>query len=462
MSGEFGNQRILVVGLGKSGMAAFDALVSIGVRPYVYDKRDIELEEHAFFKKVAEAGAGCYLNGSEVPDEGWGILVLSPGVPPDLPFVERARERGAEVIGELELSYRIGSGLCAAITGTNGKTTTTTLVGEIFSDAGLKAAVCGNIGTPVAAMAMDADDDTWLVTEVSSYQLDTARLYRPRIAAFLNLTPDHMDRHKTMEAYGAAKAKIFANQGEDDVLVYNADDPLVAELAEGARARKLPFSHTRELTNGAFVRDGWIMFAEGNKDISVAQVGELRIPGTHNIENALAATAVAFAAGIRPEVIAATLRRFKGVEHRIEFVADIRGVRYVNDSKGTNPDASIKAVEAVGDGENPDILLIAGGYDKDADFTDYIKAIKGRVKKLILLGTVAEKMQERAIAEGFLQEDVPIARDMGEAVRLAATSAGPGDTVLLSPACASWDMYKDYEERGMHFKDEVWKLEGRK
>jgi len=456
---DFDNNKILIVGFGVSGKAAFDALTRAGAAPAVYDMRDIASDEPDLFEKLVAAGAECFFNNAVVPDEDWGLVVLSPGVPLHLPFVERARARGAEVIGELELSCRVGSGLFAAITGTNGKTTTTTLVGEIFSRAGLKTIVCGNIGNATAAEAVGADEDTWLVTEVSSFQLETIVRFRPRIAALLNLTPDHMDRHVTMENYLAAKARIFENQEADDILVYNADDPLVVSLVRGARSRKLPFSRRAELESGAFALDGKITLAGRDTGrVPVVGADELIIPGAHNLENALAATAVAHAAGIEPGVIAEALRRFKGVEHRLEFVADIGGVRFVNDSKGTNPDAAIKAIEAVGGTEN--LLLIAGGYDKDAEFEDFIKSAKGKAKKLLLLGATADKIRACALAEGFDEESVVMAPGIGEAVRLGAEFASEGDTVLLSPACASWDMYGDYKERGSHFKREVMGLEG--
>ena len=452
-------KRVLVVGLGISGRGAFDALARSGAALAVFDDRDISKDEPEFHNRLDEAGAECYLGGSPVPDERWDYVVLSPGVPPSLPFIERARARGADVIGELELAFRLGRGRYAAVTGTNGKTTTTTLIGEIFSDAGLKTVVTGNIGAAVSIAAVEAEDDTWLVTEVSSFQLETTERFRPKIAVILNLTPDHMDRHRTMEAYASAKAKIFANQEADDVLVYNADDELVCGLAANAVSRKLPFSRRLEPDAGVFVRGGEIVFADGEKGIvHVAGADELIIPGAHNLENALAAVAAAVAAGIGPDVIAGTLRSFKGVEHRLEFVCEAGGVRYVNDSKGTNPDASIKAIEAIGSG----IVLIAGGYDKEADFVEYIRAAKGRVKKFILLGATAAKIRDCAVSEGFDEADINMVPCMGEAVRLGAGLADPGDTVLLSPACASWDMYRNYEERGEDFKSGAYGLQGTK
>jgi len=441
-------KKILIAGLGKSGTAAFDALFAGGAALYVFDDRDIEKDEPALFEKLKAAASGIYTGGEPVPDESWHCVIMSPGVPASLPFVLRARERGAKVLGELELSWRLGHGLYAAITGTNGKTTTTTLVGEIFSAAGLKNVVAGNIGTPIVSKSTEADDDTWLITEVSSFQLETILDFRPKIAAILNLTPDHLDRHKNMENYAAAKARIFENQEASDVLVYNADDEIVSKLADGARSMKTPFSRVGELERGAYVKDGMIVYSDSGLIEMVVGTEELKIPGGHNLENALAATAISFAAGIDAGVIAQALRAFAGVEHRIELVAEIGGVRFVNDSKGTNPDASIKAIEAIG----KDILLIAGGYDKGADFAGYIGAAAGKVKKFLLFGATAEKIRESALAGGFREEDIITAGSMEKAVASGMELAEPGDTVLLSPACASWDMYTNYEERGAEFK----------
>ena len=455
----FNGKRVLIAGLGMSGTAAFDALRRAGTDLEVYDDRDIRKDDPLLYKKLAGTGAGCYLGGVPVPDADRDYIIMSPGVPLSLPFVEKSRDRGADIIGELELAWRLGHGRFIAITGTNGKTTTTTLVGEIFAAAGLKTVVAGNIGVPVVSKAIDADDDTWLVTEVSSFQLETVCGFRPEIAAILNLTPDHLDRHKTMENYAEAKARVFENQQKGDVLVVNADDALVMGLAGSARPTKILFSGKSELEYGAYVKDGRIIYAEpGRTPVSVIATGELRIPGKHNLENALAAVCIAFSAGIDPGITTKTLAGFKGVEHRIEFVAEVDGVRYVNDSKGTNPDAGIKAIEAIG----KNILLIAGGYDKDADFTEYISAAKGRAKKLLLLGATAAKLRDSALAGGFSGEDVLMAGNIKKAVAIAKELAKPGDVVLLSPACASWDMYENYEERGRDFTARVKELEVRK
>jgi UDP-N-acetylmuramoylalanine--D-glutamate ligase len=440
-------KKVLIVGLGISGQAAFDALIPESVVPAVYDTKDIEKTDPAFYARVKAAGAKAYLGGTDVPDIAWDIVIPSPGVPLDLPFLLAAKTRGAQFIGELELSYWFGQGKYAAITGTNGKTTTTMLVYEIFKDAGLDAVVAGNIGNAVVTEALRATDDTWLVTEVSSFQLETTRFFRPRISALLNLTPDHLDRHGTMEAYGEAKARIFANQIWSDYFVYNADDAAVAALAQRSRATNVPFSRTRTLPFGLHAAEGRIVSVdEAGVQTDILAADEVAIPGAHNLENALAAAAVAICAGIGADVIAGTLRRFQGVAHRLEHVATIGGIRFVNDSKGTNPDAAIKALEAV----EKDIILIAGGYDKGADFASYAAAAKDRVKVLIVLGVTAPKIRAAAESAGIARIDT--ASDMQGAVRRAYDAAEPGDTVLLSPACASWDMYKNFEERGDDFR----------
>ena len=459
MSESVKNKKILVVGLGKSGIAAFTVLFVKGALLSVYDDRDIEKDDPELFMKLRGSSASLYLKGEISDKEPWDMIVLSPGVPPTLPFIENAKKCGIKVIGEVELAYILGQGRYAAVTGTNGKTTTTTLIGEIFTAAGLKTIVAGNIGTPVVSKAVSADAETWLVTEVSSFQLESIEKFRPKIAVFLNLTPDHIDRHKSMESYAEAKARIFENQSEDDVLIFNADDELVSSLAERASARKLPFSRKKTLSAGAYVCDGMLVFkATENEDpVAIIRTDELRIPGAHNLENALAAAAAAFAAGVSLSITADVLKSFKGVDNRIEFVAEHDGIRFVNDSKGTNPDAAIKAIEAISaDGK---ILLIAGGYDKDSDFSEFVREAKGKVKKFLLLGATAEKIKNAALNEGFSEKDIIMTEGMTEAVRIGFELADDGDTVLLSPACASWDMYENFEERGAHFREAVAELE---
>ncbi len=450
---EFENRNVLVVGLGKSGVAAVQALLKLGARVFAQDGKPASELEPQLVAFLQERTSGLYLGCDPDADQRFDVLVLSPGVPPSLPFILQAREDGAEIIGELEIAFRVGRGNYAAITGTNGKTTTTTLTGEIFRQAGKRTYVVGNIGVAVISKALSAEEDAWLITETSSFQLETIRDFHPRIAAILNLTPDHLDRHGTVEEYGKAKARIFENQSPEDFLVLNWDDPALRAMAGQARSTVVPFSRQEALPFGVFVRAGRIIVADkGKTETDVIGISELRIPGDHNLENAMAATAIAWFAGIEAEDIRRALRSFQGVEHRMEFSGEADGIRFVNDSKGTNPDASMKAIRAL---EGP-ILLIAGGYDKDASFEELAGALDGKVRELILLGKTAEKIRLAAEAAGFRRS--VIVKDMDEAVKTAHRMGKPGDTVLLSPACASWDMYRDFEQRGEHFKECVARL----
>ncbi len=449
-------RKALVVGLGKSGIAATQALIKLGAEVSVQDSKKIEEIDPQLINFLRSREVKFYFGKDPDETKRFDFLVLSPGVPSDLEFIKKAKKAGAEIIGELEIAYRTGRGRYAAITGTNGKTTTTSLVGEIFEKAGRKTSVVGNIGVAVISKAINADDDTWLVTEVSSFQLETVKDFKPEISAVLNLTSDHMDRHGSMKNYGAAKAKIFMNQDENSYVIINSDDRECMKLAEKAKARIVPFSRKKELDFGAFVKDGVLTIKDSDgKTAALCAEDELIIPGQHNVENALAAAAMAYFSGVAPAIISESLRTFKGVEHRIEFAGEVDGVRFVNDSKGTNPDAAIKAIEAV----KGDIILIAGGYDKGSDFEDFVKAFGTKVKHVILIGKTAVKIKDTAERMGFT--DTIIVKDMDACVQEGMRLAKPGDTVLLSPACASWDMYSNYEQRGKHFKNCVSRLEKR-
>lgn len=444
----------LVVGLGKSGIGAAGVLTQLGFRVSVQDAKDVEQLDPQMVQYLKNKDIQCCFAREPDEPEGFDLIVLSPGVPPALPFVLRASSAGVPVIGELELAYQLTDANFAAITGTNGKTTTTTLVGEMFRNAGMESTVAGNIGLAVTTKALDAPSSSWLITEVSSFQLETIAEFHPNVSAILNLTPDHMDRHGSMEEYGRVKARIFENQTEEDFLVVNYDDKECYRLAGKARASVIPFSRLEVLEKGAFVQDGILVMAPGNGEIiHFCHKDELIIPGNHNLENALAALAIAYCAGVPVPVISETLRSFTGVEHRIEFVSDIDGVRFVNDSKGTNTDAAVKAIDAI---DGP-VLLIAGGYDKGGEFDQLISAFGSKVKKVLLLGKTASKIKEAAERAGYT--DTIILKDMSACVAEAFRLAAPGDTVLLSPACASWDMYDNYEQRGRHFKDCVAALE---
>ena len=447
------DKKILIVGLGRSGVAVMEAALEMGAEVSIQDRKKEERLDPQLMKTLRKNDIRTWFGTVPTDMSEYDMVVLSPGVATDLDFVREAKCCGAEIVGELELAWQMASGHFVAITGTNGKTTTTTLTGEIFRGAGRDTQVVGNIGVPAVQGVRQAGEDTWLVTEVSSFQLETTDYFRPEISAILNLTPDHLNRHKTMENYGKAKAKIFMRQSSDQYCVANWDDKACFALTKDCPACVVPFSRMEELDFGAFVREGKIVIRDKDGEITeICGADELLIPGSHNLENALAAAAIGYFAGIDPEVIGETLQTFAGVKHRIELCGFIDGVQFVNDSKGTNTDAAIKAIEAM----KENILLIAGGYDKKADFTEMIQTFPGRVKKAYLLGEVAEQIAETARANGF--DQVEICGDMKTCVEHAFADAYPGDVVLLSPACASWDMYDNFEQRGDHFKQCVKEL----
>ena len=438
---------ILVVGMGRSGKAAIKALSGTGARLYAQDSQDASNMDEDFLEFLAEGHVKTFF-GTLPDDMGmFDMLVLSPGVPPQLGFIQEAEQKGAEIIGELELAYRMTDAHFAAITGTNGKTTTTTLAGEIFKAAGRKTSVVGNIGNPVVTEAVNADRDAWMVTEVSSFQLETTKDFRPEVSAILNLTPDHLNRHKTMKAYGDAKARVAVNQSPDQYLIINHDDSAVIELAKQSKATIVPFSRKEALSAGAYLDGEEIVIRDFDGSLhDICSRNDLRIIGDHNVENVLAAAALCYFAGIDEKVIGDAVKAFPGVEHRIEFCGSSDGVDYYNDSKGTNVDAAVIALKAL----RNNIILIAGGDGKAQDFTDLAEHLSGAVKALVLLGRDGPLIEEAARRAGF--EEIYSCGSMEECVRRASEIAQSGDKVLLSPACASWDMYPNYEVRGRHFK----------
>ena len=438
---------ILVVGMGRSGKAAIKALSGTGARLYAQDSQDASNMDEDFLEFLAEGHVKTFF-GTLPDDMGmFDMLVLSPGVPPQLGFIQEAEQKGAEIIGELELAYRMTDAHFAAITGTNGKTTTTTLAGEIFKAAGRKTSVVGNIGNPVVTEAVNADRDAWMVTEVSSFQLETTKDFRPEVSAILNLTPDHLNRHKTMKAYGDAKARVAVNQSPDQYLIINHDDSAVIELAKQSKATIVPFSRKEALSAGAYLDGEEIVIRDFDGSLhDICSRNDLRIIGDHNVENVLAAAALCYFAGIDEKVIGDAVKAFPGVEHRIEFCGSSEGVDYYNDSKGTNVDAAVIALKAL----RNNIILIAGGDGKAQDFTDLAEHLSGVVKALVLLGRDGPLIEEAARRAGF--EEIYSCGSMEECVRRASEIAQSGDKVLLSPACASWDMYPNYEVRGRHFK----------
>jgi UDP-N-acetylmuramoylalanine--D-glutamate ligase len=448
------NKRVLMVGAGKTGIAVAGFLNRQGARVTVTDGKGREdFKESLDF--MENSGVTLALGDyPAVAKDTFDLLVVSPGVPPSVAPIASALEQGIPVLGELELAYAYACTPIVAITGTNGKTTTTTLIGEIFKNAGYNTLVAGNIGLPLVDQVEKFTPEDIIVAEVSSFQLETVRHFRPRVAAVLNVTPDHLDRHGDMEGYLRAKAMIFTNQGSEDFTVLNFDDPLTRKMRDITKGKVIFFSRRHILEEGVFVRDGQIVItlAQGD-DTVVLPADKLQIPGGHNLENALAATACAAVMGVPTASVARTLANFKGVAHRLEFVAEINGVKYVNDSKGTNPDASVKAVEAY---EQP-LVLIAGGKNKGNDFAEFTSKAFSKARVMVVLGQCAEEMAAAARNAGI--KNILQAGDFREAVLLAHRAARPGDVVLLSPACASWDMFNNYEERGDYFKQIVKSLE---
>ncbi len=445
-------KKVLVVGAGKSGLATARFMLRRGAEVTVTDGREQD-KLNGEWAELPAGGVRAVLGYyPEVRPESCDLVVISPGVPPTVPPVAAARALGIPVTGELELAYRVAEAPIVAITGTNGKTTTTTLVGEIFKAAGRRTLVGGNIGVTLVDVIEDYGPRDVVVAEVSSFQLETAEQFRPHVAVILNIAPDHLDRHGSMENYTAAKARIFARQNKRDYTVLNYDDPGARALAAQAPGQVIFFSRRHSLEEGVLVRDDRITVRLNGVRRDILGVGELAIPGAHNLENALAAVAAACVMGVSTAVLAHTLRTFPGVEHRLETVVDIDGVRYINDSKGTNPEASIKALEAF---DRP-IVLLAGGRNKGSSFSAFAGQVREKVRVLVLLGECADEIERSVRAEGF--GAVRRASGFREAVLEAYRVSVPGDIVLLSPACASWDMFSNYEERGNLFKQIVREL----
>ncbi len=444
------SQRVIVAGSGKSGIAAAKLLLDMGGEVILYDSnKDLDKEE--IRKKFKKEDKVTVLLGELKRSDLLGVelCVISPGIPLDAPFVSVLAQVKIPVWSEIQLAYQCAKGKLIAITGTNGKTTTTALTGEIMKSFFEDVHVVGNIGIPYTEEALSTEDDSVTVAEVSSFQLETIMDFRPDVSAILNITPDHLNRHKTMECYIAVKESITMNQKKEDTCVLNYDDPVLREF--GQKEDLLPkvifFSSREELKDGYFLDDDKIMYAEGGKKKEIVDVKELQLLGRHNYENVMAAIAMSAAVGVPMERIVEAVKKFQAVEHRIEFVLERAGVKYYNDSKGTNPDAAIQAIKAM---PGP-TLLIAGGYDKDAQYDEWIESFDGKVKYLVLIGQTRDKIAQCAKAHGFT--NVMYAEDMAEAVHVCASYADSGDNVLLSPACASWGMFKDYEERGRIFKE---------
>ena len=447
---EVKGRKVLVFGAGISGIGAAGLLEANGADVILYDGNE-KLDPASLKEQLGEKSSAAVLTG-KLPQEtitSLDMAVLSPGVPTDLPVVLAMKEAGVQVIGEIELAYQFGKGDVLAVTGTNGKTTTTSLLGQIMKQAREEVYVVGNIGNPYTAVAGQMTEQAVTVAEISSFQLETIREFRPKVSAILNITPDHLNRHHTMEAYIEAKENIAVNQTEDDFCILNYEDRLLREFGENLRAKVLYFSSQRKLEEGIFLEDGEIVLCLNGQKETICHVDELQILGTHNHENVMAAAAMAYVYGVPAQTIRKSVLSFGGVEHRIEYVAEKNGVAYYNDSKGTNPDAAIKGIRAM---KRPTVL-IGGGYDKDSEYTEWIESFDGKVKKLILLGQTREKIARDAKKCGFT--DYVFADSFEEAVHMAVQEAVSGDAVLLSPACASWDMFPSYEVRGDKFKEIV-------
>ncbi len=447
-------EKVLVVGTGKSGIAATQLLLRTGKMPVLFDS-NAELDKDEILGKLSLSGDEKkqveIVLGDLTEEEKKALsgVVLSPGVPTDTEFVNDLRNRGLLISGEIELAFEQEKGAVLAITGTNGKTTTTTLLGEIMKATGKKTFVVGNIGNPYTLEAEKTDADSVTVAEISSFQLETIHTFRPRVSAILNITPDHLNRHHTMENYVKAKQDITKNQTKEDYCVLNAEDPYTDAFLEQCPATVILFSSKRELADGYFYADECIYKAVQGKKQKLMNIHEMRLLGMHNVENVMAAIAMADAYGADMEVILNVVRDFKAVEHRIEYVKTVRGVDYYNDSKGTNPDAAIKGIGAM---VKP-TYLIGGGYDKQSEYDEWIESFGGKVRKLVLLGQTREKIADCAKKHGFT--DYIFVDDLQQAVDYCAEHAKEGEAVLLSPACASWGMFPNYEVRGKMFKDMV-------
>lgn len=442
----------IVAGTGKSGISATKLLVNHGVKVYLFDEnkdRDIEaIKEKTGDSELVQIELG------ELGEDALSssqLMVISPGIPVDAPFTDVVRNAGIPIWSEIELAYHYGKGKIAAITGTNGKTTTTALVGEIVKAHNAKTIVVGNIGIPYTELCDATDDDSDTVAEISSFQLETVIDFHPNVSAILNLTPDHLNRHYTFENYGNVKFSITKNQTMDDVTVLNYDDEHTRAMGEKAKehCHVVYFSRLEKPAGGVYLEDGDIILEDGDKKINVLAIKDLKLMGAHNVENVLAAVGISYYMGVPVDVIRDVATSFKAVAHRIEYVDTVDGVAYYNDSKGTNPDAAIKGIQAM----VAPTFLIGGGYDKGSEYDEWIEAFDGKVKWLVLIGQTAQKIADCAKRHGF--NSIIFEENLQDAVAYCHENAVDGDAVLLSPACASWGQFDNYEQRGDMFKEYV-------
>ena len=446
-------KKVLVFGSGKSGTGAADLLGQVGACPVIYDGNP-EIDKEAVVHKISHV-KNVEVYAGELPEEvrkSLDLVVLSPGVPTDLPLVRSFYGQGLPVWGEVELAYRTGKGRVLAITGTNGKTTTTALLGKIMSDAEDSVFVVGNIGTPYTSKALEMKETSVTVAEISSFQLETIDRFAPEVSAILNITEDHLNRHHTMEEYIRVKELIIKNQKPENYCVLNYEDQVLREFGRDIVPETVYFSSVRKLEKGIYLDNGVIVLKTEKEEIPVVRTDELKLLGQHNFENVMAAVAMAYYAGVPMDSIRKSICEFTAVEHRIEYVTEKNGVVYYNDSKGTNPDAAIKGIQAM----NRPTLLIGGGYDKGSSYDEWLNSFDGKVKYLVLIGQTKEKIRDAAERLGVCP--CILCEDLEEAVKVCAEKAEPGEAVLLSPACASWGQFDNYEQRGDMFKEYVKKL----
>lgn len=437
------NKKALVVGLARSGISAANLLCRLGARVTITDeKRESELSEN--IRKLTK-GISLKLGGHNGVDIAKvDLVVISPGVLWDSPFLNKIRENGIRIISEVELAFKYIKAPLIAVTGTNGKTTTTTLIGEMLKKDDRNVFVGGNIGNPMCEEVLNGSSSELILSEISTFQMEGIETFKPHISVILNITPDHLDRHKSMAEYIALKKRVFINQNTRDYTVFNMDDKITAALSNEGKGERIFFSRIREVDNGAFVRGNNIIFRRNRKEEIVSTLKDLKIIGVHNIENTLASVAVGGICDIPPRLMREVISEFSGIPHRMEFVREIEGIKFINDSKGTNVGATIKSIESF----NEPIILIAGGKDKGSDYLPLKPLIEDRVKFLILIGEAKKKMA--SVMNGF--RNILNAESFEEAVNEAFDKAEKGDVVLLSPACASFDMFRDYEDRGEQFR----------
>lgn len=452
---DLNNKKIIVAGTGKSGIAAANLLGKIGTEVILYnsdENTDFDAVSNELESGVSVSFLSGDINADYYKDNHIDVLVVSPGIPLEMDFINNANEAGVPVWSEIELAYVAGRGKVIGITGTNGKTTTTSLVGEIMKSHFEDVRVVGNIGIPYTSTAFDSTDDTVTVAEISSFQLETVHSFNPDVSAVLNITPDHLNRHGTMDVYTDCKMRIAKNQDDDEPVVLNYEDDILRERAKDLTNKIVWFSSKQKVPCGVYLDGEDIVYFDEDlsaEPIKVCNKNETTLVGIHNLENIMAAVAIAINMEVPVEKIRESVKNFKAVPHRIEYVNTINDVIYYNDSKGTNTDASIKAIEAM----SRPTVLIAGGYDKDSSFDEWADAFEEKVKCLVILGQTADQIEETVKAKGF--NNVIKVETLKEAVEKCYENAEPGDAVLLSPACASWGMFKNYEQRGDMFKDFV-------